>query len=480
MQDDRRKVKKVGGEIRQKKRMIRKERDSQNTRNNLSHRPSQRREERAPVPPRPPKRKGIERTLSRERTAHLRFEYARGGNPSFFSSGVQFLKTKFVSRFFLFLLFLATLFWLLQQSWHANVTYHQKAEDLTLAENVTLSRAGGDRGIPFGILELEDFLEREIPITQWREEEGYAEGKIRIYNEYSSSPQRLLPHTRFESASGKIFLSGDEETIIPGMKDGKAGTVDIIVRAQEKGPAYNIDLTDFVIPGFKEAGLDEKYEKVYAVSREAFHGGEVRKVPVMGEKEKRSHEKLLEQELQERLVQKLFSEKTDELRIIEKGVQILFANPEWEQEGEKMKLKLKGTLRALIVREDAFRNYLTRVLGKLARSVEKGQTFTVTPESFEKVLVLYEGDQKKNFAKLTKIPVRIEGEARIVWDLDEAELLRALAGKEVSELPSLFSPFPSLAAISASIVPFWKKVIPLEYRDIHLERGEPYLIQKGE
>ena len=43
--------------------------------------------------------------------------------------------------------------------------------------------------------------------------------------------------------------------------------------ADEPGPGYNIDLTDFSIPGFKEAGLDKKFADIYAVSTGAMTGG---------------------------------------------------------------------------------------------------------------------------------------------------------------------------------------------------------------
>ena len=96
-----------------------------------------------------------------------------------------------------------------------------------------------------------------------------ARGLITVANEYNAEPQTLVATTRFQSLDGKIFRLADG-AVVPGMKNGQPGTIDVTVIAEEAGTVYNITPTSFTIPGFKGS---PKYAKFSAKSSKLMSGG---------------------------------------------------------------------------------------------------------------------------------------------------------------------------------------------------------------
>jgi citrate lyase gamma subunit len=108
-----------------------------------------------------------------------------------------------------------------------------------------------------------------------------ASGTIRIFNNHSTSAQRLIEETRFESADGMIYkLAKGDEVQVPGFTivDGERvpGSVEAVVYADMPGESYNKETADFVIPGFRSG---PKFENFFARTVTPISGGFVGQVP---------------------------------------------------------------------------------------------------------------------------------------------------------------------------------------------------------
>ena len=91
-----------------------------------------------------------------------------------------------------------------------------------------------------------------------------ASGKITVYNNYGSAPQKLITNTRFQTKDGKIYrIKG--AISVPGM-----GMTEATVYADQAGEEYNIVPTEFTLPGLKGGA---RFEKVFAKSKTAMSGG---------------------------------------------------------------------------------------------------------------------------------------------------------------------------------------------------------------
>ncbi len=128
--------------------------------------------------------------------------------------------------------------------------------------------------IPAKVIQVERELFQDFPATGASSNEGYATGVITVYNKYSpATPFNFKAKTRFISDSGKYFLSVGKISI-PAAKyvNGKLvpGQTDVKVIAIESGADYNIDASNFAIPGLVGTAF---YSSVYGVSNDKMSGG---------------------------------------------------------------------------------------------------------------------------------------------------------------------------------------------------------------
>lgn len=109
-----------------------------------------------------------------------------------------------------------------------------------------------------------------------------AEGKMTIYNAYSSKAQQLVATTRFETPDGKVFRLKAQVTV-PGanIQDGKIipSSIYADVIADKPGAEYNVGPVDkLTVPGFKGSPkFDGFYGKLETQIKGGFVG--IRQVP---------------------------------------------------------------------------------------------------------------------------------------------------------------------------------------------------------
>ena len=134
----------------------------------------------------------------------------------------------------------------------ATVTIVPKTRDVNdFGRTLTFGQKGADSAsIPFIVEKTVLKKSKTLPLSESRKVEAKAKGRIVVYNNFDGLPQKLIKNTRFESKKGKIYRINDSITI-PGMKGGTPGSVEVDIYADSNGADYNIDATEFTIPGFK-------------------------------------------------------------------------------------------------------------------------------------------------------------------------------------------------------------------------------------
>ncbi len=100
-----------------------------------------------------------------------------------------------------------------------------------------------------------------------------AQGTVVIYNEFDNQPQTLVATTRLQADNGKVFRLL-KTVVVPGLSNvggqAKPGAISAQVVADESGSEYNLEASNFKIPGFQGG---PKYDKFYAKSTATFGGG---------------------------------------------------------------------------------------------------------------------------------------------------------------------------------------------------------------
>lgn len=133
-------------------------------------------------------------------------------------------------------------------------------------------------------------ITRLFPATGKATEEKKAQGVIRVFNGFSAFPQKLVANTRFLSEEGKLFRS-QGSVVVPGL-----GFLDIQVQAAEAGVEYNIEPSNFSLPGLFG---NPAYTSIYGKSSEAMSGGLQEEITVVMESDLTEARDVLVKELQQ-------------------------------------------------------------------------------------------------------------------------------------------------------------------------------------
>ena len=313
--------------------------------------------------------------------------------------------------------------------------------------------------IPGQFFQRDKTVSETFPATGKTTKEEKAEGTIKVYNAYSTSPQVLVATTRFVSADGKVFRTSAKVTIPGGTYDkGKLvpGEIDVRVIADQTGPEYNISPTTFSIPGF--AGTD-RYTKFYGKSSEAMSGGlkeEASKVTkedltlaedTLTKMAKTGCEDLLKSDLQAEETSSVFdyfpdsiqTEITDKISLATSGAEVA-----------EFKSQVKTTCKTLIFKKEDLNEF---VLDSISAKVSSGEA-------------LYEESLKTDYSADTvnlesgKIVMSLNISGKVYNDVDVSGFKTALMGKSLLESKMFLEGQSKITKAVVNLWPFWVRSVP--------------------
>jgi hypothetical protein len=351
----------------------------------------------------------------------------------------------------------------------ATVTVYPKQE--TVAVNVDLQATAGGGSFPFERMQLERTTETTLTALEEEEVEDRARGTITIFNDYSETPQRLIKNTRFESPEGLIYRIRSSVEVPGRTTDGTPGEIDIEVFAEEPGEEYNSDTTEFTIPGFE--GLPQE-GKVYARSVTPLSGGFVGLKRTVDENERATAVSAMETRLKDELLAEAYNETTNAnaYRLYRDAVFFTFETQEDKlASDDKVIVSVQGTLHGVLLNEDIMAQ-------EIARATIAGYAGTPiridNPEDINVSLtaVAEEGEESDvSLRTAATVAVAVSGKARLVWEFDETQLGKDLAGKEKEAMyatgdQGVLSGYPGVDRAEASVRPFWRSTFPDDPSDI--------------
>jgi len=361
------------------------------------------------------------------------------------------------------LLFLAAVFCFFTLS-KAKVEIWPETETLNLTSKLTIDSAADEYNfvakiIQGQVFEKEKLVSENFPATGTFLKEEKAKGTVRLYNEYSTSPQILMATTRFVSAAGLLFRTPVRVTIPGGTMDkGKLvpGEIDVEVVADQAGPDYNIGPTTFSIPGF--AGSD-RYTKFYAKSFEAMKGGSKEGGSRVTEEDltkaknsviqsaKAECEKLLKEELGagEYSAGYSFLENALQTEIVETFSKTLAGD-----EAESFNYQAKAKSKTLIFKQEDFENF-----GKdfIFSQLAEGKDF------YEDSLEIKSEPETINLDS-GKIILSMGISGKTYVEIDVSNLKQALRDKSLLESKIFLENQPYITKAKVELWPFWVRKVP--------------------
>ncbi|MDD5032583.1 MAG: hypothetical protein PHC85_00475 [Candidatus Pacebacteria bacterium] len=339
-----------------------------------------------------------------------------------------------------------------------------RAEKINLE---TIVKAGPGENYDFAAEKMEFSLEKSksARATGAEDVNQYASGKIKIFNEFSSTSQLLVANTRFETSAGKVFRI-HSSVVVPGAtgknEDLIPGSIEAIIYADKPGEEYNIGLSDFTIPGFKDS---PRYEKFYARSVSPVEGGFIGKKAVIAEEDYERITAELENEITSEIMEKAVHQIPEGYIFYKNASNVSFVKKESsepaENGGTTFVLSEIGTISAFLMPADSFSRFLAvKYLGEEFR--EKVKVANLGSLDFEKI----DGDFENG-----TITFKIKGEANFEWIVDEGKLKEALTASP-KNMSDVFGQTPAIKKASIVFKPSWWHFFPDNPSKIELRFSE--------
>lgn len=351
----------------------------------------------------------------------------------------------------------------------ARITINPKIQDFTLNQSFEATKDANSSGaLSFNIISLSGEEEKLVPTGEEKEYTQKAKGTVVLYNNFSSASQKLAIDTRLEGSNGKMYKTSSVVTI-PGIKDGKPGSVEVEIYANEPGDTYNSSPIDFKILGFKGT---PKYEKIYGRSKGDITGGLVGKLRLVGDEDKAKAVQELKVALQEKLFKKASGELPEGYLLFKDAVVFRVDDENMTTSAvanqNEVPVKIKGTLYGFLFEET---NLTKGIVETIIPKYDGSEVYIPNLKDFN--IVLASTGTIFNFSEVKNINFSLSGSSKIVWYSDEDKLKSALAGKSKKDFKSILSQYPNIDSADLVVRPVWKRDIPEDLKDIKIIINSP-------
>jgi hypothetical protein len=329
-------------------------------------------------------------------------------------------------------------------------SYEMQAADIDV-DLVPLDNLDADYQLAYRSVDFSKTAELTVPANGEELVQEKASGIITVFNTLSSTPQKLIRNTRFESTGGLIYRT-PVSVEIPGFTEtgGEVvpGSIDIEVFADLIGQRYNTSSeTTFVIPGFRG---QEAFDFFSAKTKTNLAGGYdgVKKIIEDSDLEQAKSE--LNNNLKEQLKNEIDSQIPNNVIALYSDESLNFGSVEQIDAGEsEATLVMSGKVSVLLIDK-----------GDLASSVA-GQQPDTGYRAGDQVII-------KNLDDLTltliqngsENGVKISGDIQIQWQNDATLLASELVGKSKGEFKNIISNYRGVTSVTTKFSPFWKNDFP--------------------
>ena len=338
---------------------------------------------------------------------------------------------------------------------HATVSITLASEsDAVSSSFVTrsFSAASSTQGITDSFINLSKTGTVTLTATTTEDVETKSTGTIIVFNDYSTTPQKLVANTRFETSSGLIYRIA-KSVSVPG-KTTKAGvttpgSITATVTADQVGDKYNIGLSDFNIPGF--AGEPE-YDGVFARSQAPMTGGFSGTEPVITAGQRSAAVSSIESNLESEIALAAQSSVPAGYILYPTAYRVDYmVLPDTVGSGNKITLGVQASLIGFALSEaDLGTN--------LADAVIKG--YGQEPITISNLGNLAFSTSAVPTATTSSMSFALSGTAKFVYSIDAGAFTAQLAGKPKSAFTTILQGYPHISKAGVSFFPFWLGSFP--------------------
>ena len=306
--------------------------------------------------------------------------------------------------------------------------------------------------LPYQVLAVEKVGTMEVNATGAATRvDKKASGTIIIFNNYSSAPQDLIATTRFETPEGLVYRI-DKPVRVPGMttSNGQSvpGSVEAVVYADKPGPAYNLEKSDFTIPGFRGTS---KYQGFYARSKTAITGGFSGTMPRISDADLKAANDELKASLAEQALADFQTQKPAGYIFFKDGVRTVFTSDIGPASNGKAVVSGKVTFEGLLFEQTKVEEVIAATRNGEQYRFDNLEALTLSIENQNPV---------PSFISGPMLSLRLAGNLTTGQSFNEEALRRALADKSKTQLQEILRMYPEITHAEATLRPFWSGSFP--------------------
>ncbi|MBI3573927.1 hypothetical protein HY090_02655 [Candidatus Kaiserbacteria bacterium] len=324
----------------------------------------------------------------------------------------------------------------------------------------TIQTTPNNTAVPYQKVEVTDTATKSVPATGSQHVENHSSGTITVYNAYATTQQRLITNTRFQTKDGLVYRI-HTPIVIPGytMKAGLKvpGSVEAVVYADEAGPKYNIDLTEFTIPGLKGT---KQYDLISARSRTPMSGGFIGEQAVVDPAVRTQTVDALKADLDRSLRAKVSAAKVAGTIIFNDTIVITYMENGDTVDGKNAAISVSGRATTHAFSENALAKNFAASTGV----TYDGPLSIQNPADLGAHI-----DLPSAIGTDTPISIAVSGTARLVATFDQGALAKDLAGRNKKDIQTVFAKYPAISTIDVKVFPFWVSTLPTDPAKISIK-----------
>ena len=318
--------------------------------------------------------------------------------------------------------------------------------------------------VRFEVIKLSELKTVSVEATGEEAVELKASGKIVIYNNFSSEPQRLIVRTRFENPEGLIYRI-PESVIVPGkiVKGGVGtpGSVEVEIFADEAGEKYNIKKSDFTIPGFKNDAA--RFKNFYARSSTDITNGFIGKRKTVAPADKQTALQNIDTEAKINLKKSLETKIPDGLTLLSDS--IIYKSRELSQKEETSSVLIGKEVTAYAIMLNK-QDLSKKIINEYISNSTDWSNIKPIINDFSLLKIM---NTPGDFETSDKINLQIGGQATIVADIDTNIISQRLLGAPKGDARKLMDEFAGILSITATVRPVWKQSFPKNPSKIYVQ-----------
>ncbi len=345
----------------------------------------------------------------------------------------------------------------------ATITVVPKYRDINdIGRVVVFSRDGADSSaVPFTIQSTSVSKSKTLSFSETRKVEAKASGKITIYNNFDSTPQKLIKNTRFESSAGKIYRI-NQSVEVPGKKGDTPGSLEVTVYADGTGADYNVNTTTFSVPGFKGTPRATLF---YAKSKGAITGGSSGTASTVSLADLNAAKDSLAIELSKEIKTQILTIKKDGTVPLYSAFEITYVDNESDVlSGVTEVYKVTGTGNIMLANESRLAQALAKNLSDYDDSpVRLAYTDTLS----------FSRKESDRIVGTSSLPILVEGKPRVIWESDTDAIKEMVQGKKRDEFKVLMKSINSIESAQISFSPLWLSRFPSELTKLIVNESLP-------